>query len=61
MKRSLFVISLITVLAVGLALAQGTPPQRGGGMAAAAGRNRTDCRSGQRADRCHQQRRCDVL
>jgi ketosteroid isomerase-like protein len=30
MKRSLFVISLITVLAVGLALAQGTPPQRGG-------------------------------
>src|SRR5262245_17390034 len=35
MKRSLFVISLITVLAVGFALAQGTPPpQRGGGMAA---------------------------
>jgi ketosteroid isomerase-like protein len=34
MKRSLFVFSLITVLAVGLALAQGTPPQRGGGMAA---------------------------
>ena len=33
MKRSLFVISLITVLAVGLVLAQGTPPQRGGGMA----------------------------
>ena len=35
MKRSVFVIALITVLAVGLALAQGTPPpQRGGGMAA---------------------------